>query len=57
MMSIVPVKAFNDNYIWMIVSGKQVLVIDPGDASVVIDYLTAHHLILHAILMPLLMPL
>lgn len=33
------IKAFNDNYIWTIENDGKTLVVDPGDASPVIDYL------------------
>ena len=33
------IKAFNDNYIWTIEKDGKTLVVDPGDAGPVIDYL------------------
>ena len=33
------IKAFNDNYIWTMEKDDKVLVVDPGDAAPVIDYL------------------
>ena len=33
------IKAFNDNYIWAMEKNGKVLVVDPGDADPVIDYL------------------
>lgn len=33
------IKAFNDNYIWTMEKDDKVLVVDPGDAGPVIDYL------------------
>lgn len=52
-MSIIihPIKAFSDNYIWTLVndSNKQAIVIDPGQAQPVIDYLTEYDLDLTAI--------
>lgn len=33
------IKAFNDNYIWTIEKDGKILVVDPGDAGPVIDYL------------------
>jgi hydroxyacylglutathione hydrolase len=50
MPNIVPISAFNDNYIWILVSGKKAIVVDPGDATPVIDYLKQHELRLAAIL-------
>lgn len=46
-----PIKAFNDNYIWALIndSNKQAIVIDPGQAEPVIDYLSQHQLDLIAI--------
>lgn len=46
-----PVKAFNDNYIWTLIneSNKQAIVIDPGQAAPVIDYLEANGLELTSI--------
>lgn len=38
-MNINYIKAFNDNYIWTIEKDGKTLVVDPGDASPVIDYL------------------
>jgi len=50
MVSIVPVQAFKDNYIWLIVSGERAIVVDPGQAAPVIAYLTQYQLSLEAIL-------
>jgi len=46
-----PIKAFNDNYIWTLIndSNKQAIVIDPGQAAPVIEYLEAQDLDLIAI--------
>ena len=38
------IKAFNDNYIWTIEKDGKVLVVDPGDAGPVIDYLKGRNL-------------
>lgn len=38
-MHIFPIKAFSDNYIWIIEEQKKVIVIDPGEASGVLAYL------------------
>jgi hydroxyacylglutathione hydrolase len=43
-VSIVPVPAFNDNYLWLLHTGTQAWVVDPGDAAPVLDYLRAHSL-------------
>jgi len=45
-----PISAFNDNYIWCIHNKTHALVVDPGDASVVAQYLQTHALTLSAIL-------
>ncbi len=50
MLTVFPVPAFADNYLWVIHNGKNAVVVDPGDAVPVIDYLAKHHLQLSAIL-------
>ena len=37
-----PLPAFNDNYIWWVRQGDRALVVDPGDASPVLQALRAH---------------
>jgi len=49
-MNIVPVRAFRDNYIWLLVHGRYAVVVDPGDAVPVQDYLHQNQLTLLAIL-------
>lgn len=46
MLPIHAVKAFTDNYIWLIQSeqGQDVLIVDPGDAGPVIHYIEKHQL-------------
>jgi hydroxyacylglutathione hydrolase len=46
------IKAFNDNYIWALASkiNDNIALIDPGDASICIDYLQKNNLVLSAIL-------
>lgn len=39
MIKIEPIKAFSDNYIWLVTTNEGLLVVDPGDASPVEDYL------------------
>jgi len=46
---IVPLRAFNDNYIWTIRDATRAIVVDPGDAKPVLDYLAAEKLELLAI--------
>lgn len=50
-MMIHPIKAFSDNYIWCIQEGTEAVVIDPGEASGVLDYLEEKQLRLTAILL------
>jgi hydroxyacylglutathione hydrolase len=50
MFNIFPVKAFSDNYIWTMVQGKTAVVVDPGDASPVIEFLENNELCLEAII-------
>ena len=49
-IEVIPVRAFNDNYIWTLVNGGNAAVVDPGDAAPVLEYLRAHKLALTAIL-------
>lgn len=46
-----PIKAFSDNYIWAISANHcdQLILVDPGDANVCIEYLEKHHKTLSAI--------
>lgn len=52
MMNIVPIKAYQDNYIWLIVNetSQTAIAIDPGEASPVCDYLHTVNLDLTAVL-------
>ncbi|HEY4644782.1 MAG TPA: hydroxyacylglutathione hydrolase [Steroidobacteraceae bacterium] len=53
MLDATPVKAFSDNYIWLVHSPRQprdVAVVDPGDAAPVIEALEREHLNLRTIL-------
>ena len=49
-MTIYPIPAFGDNYLWLAARGRQALVVDPGDAAAVIAALERHALKLEAIL-------
>lgn len=54
MLAVTPVRAFSDNYIWLIHSPRsadQVVAVDPGDAAPVIAALQAQNLTLAAILL------
>jgi len=52
MLQIIPIPAFDDNYIWLLrqSAGKDCVVVDPGDEDPVIEYLQANRLELSAIL-------
>ncbi len=50
MIEIVPLPAFQDNYIWTLRAGKHAAVVDPGEARPVKEYLAREGLILAAIL-------
>ena len=49
-MKLIPIPAFDDNYIWMLHDGGRALVVDPGDAQPVLAALRQHGLALEAIL-------
>lgn len=49
-ITVFPIAAFNDNYIWCLSNGHQSVVVDPGDAAPVIKHLDAMGLTLSAIL-------
>lgn len=51
MMTVKPVKALNDNYIWVYVQGSDAVVVDPGEAAPILTYLQAHDLHLLTILL------
>ena len=50
MLNIIPILAFEDNYIWTLRNNQYAIVVDPGDAVPVINYLEANKLTLLAIL-------
>jgi hydroxyacylglutathione hydrolase len=50
MLEIVPLPAFQDNYIWTLRDGAHAAVVDPGEAGPVKDYLAREKLSLVAIL-------
>lgn len=41
-MPLIPLPAFADNYFWLLHAGDQALVVDPGDAQVVLRWLAQH---------------
>ncbi len=49
-MKLLPLASFNDNYIWMLHDGQRALVVDPGDAQVVLAALARLGVKLEAIL-------
>lgn len=51
MMEINPVKAFSDNYIWVMEEGAEAVIVDPGEAGDVLAYLDKKALNLTAILL------
>jgi hydroxyacylglutathione hydrolase len=49
-LTLIPLPAFTDNYIWMLHDGNKALVVDPGDAGVVFEALKRLSLQLETIL-------
>lgn len=49
-MYLIPIPAFDDNYLWLLHDGKRALVVDPGDAGPVQRTLEQHALKLESIL-------
>jgi hydroxyacylglutathione hydrolase len=49
-MKLIPLPAFNDNYLWMISQDGCAIIVDPGDAEPVIDALKQYNLKLECIL-------
>ena len=50
MFNIIALPVLNDNYIWIVHDEKQAIVVDPGEASTVLNYLQQHALYLSGIL-------
>lgn len=50
-MNIYPIKAFSDNYIWVVEENENVLVVDPGEGHQVLEHLEKEQLHLTAILL------
>ena len=50
MINIEPIKAFNDNYIWLLTTNEGSIVIDPGEADKTIEFLKKNDLELEGIL-------
>ena len=49
-LQVIPIPAFDDNYLWLLVRGDKAAVVDPGDAIPILEYLSQHGLQLCAIL-------
>ncbi len=49
-LSVTPIPAFDDNYIWCIAADDEALLVDPGDAAPALRYLHDNQLKLNAIL-------
>lgn len=50
-MKILPLRAFQDNYIWLLQNGRFAAAVDPGDETPVLEHLARHGLELRAILL------
>lgn len=50
MLTVTPIPAFNDNYIWALSNARDVVLVDPGDAAPCMAFLESHRLNLTAIL-------
>ena len=50
MLSVFPIPAFTDNYIWVFTEGGLAYVVDPGESAPVMNYLREHQLTLGGIL-------
>lgn len=51
LLHVLPVPAFNDNYLWLLHDGSHAAVVDPGDAGPILAALRDHGLTLTAILL------
>ena len=50
MINIEPIKAFSDNYIWLLTTNEGSIVIDPGESNNLLKFLKERNLDLKAIL-------
>lgn len=50
MLTLIPLPAFEDNYIWVLHDGRDAVAVDPGDAAPLVAYLDANGLALAAVL-------
>ena len=50
MLSIKPIKALSDNYIWLVTTNEGSIVIDPGESKQIIDLVKSNEIDLEGIL-------
>lgn len=50
MLTLIPLPAFDDNYIWVLHDDRHAVAVDPGDPAPLIAYLDTHRLALTAVL-------
>ncbi|MFO7542588.1 MAG: hydroxyacylglutathione hydrolase [Thiobacillus sp.] len=50
MLTLIPLPAFEDNYIWVLHDGHHAVAVDPGDPAPLIAFLDTHQLVLTALL-------
>ncbi len=50
MLTLIPLPAFDDNYIWVLHDGHHAVAVDPGDPEPLVAFLDAHQLLLSAVL-------
>ncbi|HEX7971336.1 MAG TPA: hydroxyacylglutathione hydrolase [Thiobacillus sp.] len=50
MLTLIPLPAFDDNYIWVLHDGRHAVAVDPGDPAPLTAFLDAHRLVLTAVL-------
>ena len=50
MLTLIPLPAFEDNYIWVLHDGHHAVAVDPGDPAPLIAFLDAQELVLKAVL-------
>ena len=50
MLTLIPLPAFDDNYIWVWHDGRHAVAVDPGDPAALTAFLDAHRLTLTAVL-------
>ena len=50
MISIKPIKALSDNYIWLVTTNEGSIVIDPGESKQIIDLIKSNEIDLEGIL-------